>query len=56
MSKSKLIFAILLIILLSAFLSGCDLFGFDLSDGCCFSGLLPLPLAVVGVGLFLKKP
>lgn len=53
MSKSKLIFAILLIVLLSVLLSGCDLFGVDPSDICCFSGLLPLPLAVVFIKLLL---
>jgi|GEM_PF-3401528 len=53
MSKSKLIFAILLIVLLSALLSGCDLFGVDPTEFCCFSGLLPLPLAVVCIKLFM---
>jgi hypothetical protein len=52
MSKSKLILALSLIIVLSIFLSGCDLFGFDPADGCCFSGLLPLPFAVVAYKLW----
>ena len=56
MSKSKLIFAIALIVLLSVLLSGCDLFGVDPTDWCCGGGLLPLPLAVVGFGLLVKKP
>lgn len=51
MPKSKLILAILIILILSAFLSGCDLFGFDSSDYCCFSGLLPLPIAAVAIKL-----
>ena len=52
MPKPKLIFAITLIVILSVFLSGCDLFGFDPADYCCFSGLLPLPLAIVIYKLF----
>lgn len=54
MSKSKLILSICLIVVLSMFLSGCDLFGVDPADYCCFSGLLPLPLAVVAFKLFSK--
>jgi hypothetical protein len=56
MPKSKLILSITLIVILSAFLTGCDLFGFDPSDYCCFSGLLPLPMAAVGLILLVKKP
>jgi hypothetical protein len=56
MKKSKLILAISLITVLSALLTGCDLFGFDPADYCCFSGLLPMPMAAVCLMFVVKKP
>jgi hypothetical protein len=55
MKKSKIILAITLITVLSAFLTGCDLFGFDPSDYCCASGLLPMPMAAACLIFFVKK-
>ena len=51
MSKPKIYISLLLIIVLSALLSGCDLFGVNPADYCCFSGLLPLPIAFVNYSL-----
>ncbi len=53
MPKSKLILSIVLIVLLSLFLVGCsNLVDFLKSDQCCFSGLLPLPIAVIAIKIF----
>ena len=55
MSKSKLIRAIALIIILSAFLPGCgmweEMFGFSVVE-CCNYGIILLPMAVVCIKLF----
>jgi hypothetical protein len=53
MSKKKLLIAILFILILSAFIAGCGgVPSLDPMDYCCFSGLLPLPLALIGFKLF----
>jgi len=52
MKRSKLFLAIILIVLLSAFLSGCYVFD-SLSDMfCCDVLFLPLPIAVLCYKLF----
>lgn len=56
MSKTKLFFIITLVVILSVVLVGCGVPDLDylFGEGCCFSGLLPLPLALVCYKLFGK--
>lgn len=52
MTKKKLFISVILIILFSAFITGCGGVFDSMTDWCCLSGLLPLPLAVIAFKVF----